>query len=417
MEQLTQDLASSLKVSGGNGNVATSTSSPAEVLPELPPARAPRKGMTLEETVADLKQHPLFMTELDDDEDNADLQALQALAYDGTPLENAANFKEQGNDSFRARRWTDAKEFYTKGVALLTAEERRRANGEVKEDDDSEDQVRQQRALLEQLHVNRAACHLELRNYRSCTLDCAAALRLNPSNVKAFYRSARALLAVDKIAEADDACARGLELDANNKPLRDVAQSIIDRAQALDAKRKATDERETKARRREFLVRAALRAQGIRTRTTGQPPEMEDAHIALVPDPDDEASNLSFPTVLLYPLHHESDFIKAFNEADTLEQHLAYVFPLPWDTEALYSPPSSPTGGGAVECYMETATGGLIKVGRRVPLRKVLSTPNVEVVDELVKIFIVPKTRAAAWVDEFKKKKAATTAAVAAGKT
>ncbi|TVY25351.1 Hsp70/Hsp90 co-chaperone [Lachnellula hyalina] len=127
---------------------------------------------------------------------------------------------------------------------------------------------------------------------------------------------------------------------------------------------------------------------------------MEDAKIQLVPDPVDPTSTLSFPTVLLYPLHLESDFIKAFNETEPLGHHLSYILPLPWDKEGLYKPTS-------VECYMETISGGLIKVGRKVSLLKVLTSGNVEVVDEVVKIFVVPKAKAEDWVLDFKKKKAA----------
>lgn len=372
-------------------------------MPELPPAWALNAGKTVDETAADLKQHPLFMTELDADgaEDNPDLAALQALAYDGTPLENAANFKEQGNESFRAKRWADAKEFYAKGVAILTAEERRRRNSTEDGDGDGKE-AQQERALLEQLHVNRAACHLELANYRSCTADCAAALRLNPANVKALYRSGRALLAVDRVAEADDACARGLALDSANPALLSLARSVADRAAHLEVARKAAEARDDAVRQREARLRAALRANGIRTRSTGKPPQMEDARVQMVQDADgtDGDGSLVFPTVLLYPEHLESDFIKAFGEAESLDQHFGYVFPLPWDREGVYA-------ADTVECYMETTTGGLVKVGRKVPLLKVLGSGSVEVVDDLLKIFVVPKAKAAAWVKEFKEKRAA----------
>jgi hypothetical protein len=60
-----------------------------------------------------------------------------------------------------------------------------------------------------------------------------------------------------------------------------------------------------------------------------------------------------------------------------------------------------------VECYVETVSGGLVKVGRKVPLLKVLGTGNVEVVDDLLKVFVVPKARVEGWVKEFKEKKAA----------
>jgi tetratricopeptide (TPR) repeat protein len=436
MDQVTKS-TESLNL-GGSATNEPAVPDIASMLPELPPARMFNAHMTVDETVAQLKQHPLFMTELDESGDNEQLAALQALAYDGTPLENAANFKDQGNECFREKRWADAKEFYAKGVAILAAEELRRAKGEkrnVKKDaepmvfnpDADKDQapdlkedaptpepkdadlvevaddpaeVQSEKALLETLYVNRAACHLELRNHRSCTLDCAAALRLNPRNLKALYRSARALLAVNRIAEADDACARGLEIDASNKPLQTLAQDIIQASAADAARRKRDDERESNERRRDTLLKTALEARGIRTRTTGAPPDMEDAKVKLAPDELDPESALVVPTLLLYPCHFESDFIKAFNERESLDQHFGYVFPLPWDRAGEYSP-------AGVECYAETVSGGLVKVGRKVPLLKVLGGGNVEVVDDLLKVFVVPKARAEGWVKEWKEKKAA----------
>lgn len=391
----------------------------ASMFPELSPGRAMTQNKTVDEVVAELKQSPFFMTEL---EENDETEAFKALAYEGTPLENASEFKEQGNECFKTRRWADAKEFYTKGVLILAAEERKRkqasdpvqqsSTAKPKDEDaeqsksendkreTSEDEIHQERATLESLYVNRAACHLELKNYRSCWLDGSAALRLNPKNIKAYYRSARAFLAVGRIAEADDACARGLAIDPSNNPLKTVARDIIKKAEETSAKQRRDAERVAKEKRREMLVKAALKAREIRTRATAQPPEMEDAGVKLVPDPDDPASHLCFPTVLLYPAHLESDFVKAFNETDSLADHLAYILPLPWDREGAYTS----TG---VECYMETVAGGLIKVGKKVPLLKILTGGKVEVVDEVVRIFVLPKAQAAGWVEEFKMKKAA----------
>ncbi|GAW14352.1 hypothetical protein ANO14919_037530 [Xylariales sp. No.14919] len=388
------------------------------MFPELSPGRAMTEKKSVDEVVAELKKTPFFMTEL---EENDETEAFKALAYEGTPLENASEFKEQGNDCFKTRRWADAKEFYTKGILILAAEERirkraddqpsqqppkvksefgeERLNGEKKQAA-SEDEICQERAILESLYVNRAACHLELKNYRSCWLDGSAALRLNPKNIKAYYRSARAFLAVGRIAEADDACSRGLALDESNNPLKTVARDIIKKAEETSAQQRREAERLAKEKRREMLIKAALKAREVRTRVTAQPPEMEDAGVKLVPDPDDPASHLCFPTVLLYPVHLESDFIKAFNETDSLADHLGYVFPLPWDREGAYSL-------AGVECYMETVAGGLIRLGKKVPLLKALAGGKVEVVDEVVRIFVLPKSQAAAWVEEFKMKKAA----------
>ncbi|KZL86203.1 tpr repeat-containing protein [Colletotrichum incanum] len=382
----------------------------------LPPGHALLSGKTPDEVLADLNKSPLFMTEL---EENDDVAALQALAYEGTARENGEEFKERGNECFKAKMYADAKEFYTKGIDILALEERRRAKGEKTfhtekarsgegddaeerdvEVEDDDEEIAKQKAVLESLYVNRAACHLELGNYRSCWTDCGLALRLNPKNLKAYYRSARALLKVDRIAEADDACARGLALDEDNKPLKAVAQDIIKAAERADAKTKRETERKAKERRREMLLKAALAARGIKTRATAQPPEMEDARMRLVPDEDDPSSSLSFPAVFLYPLQLESDFIKAFNETECLADHLAYILPVPWDEKREYSP-------DGVECYMETTKGGLVKVGKKATLLKILSGGNVEVVDGIVRVYIVPAAKAKGWIEEFKIKKAA----------
>ncbi|SPN98606.1 related to hsp90 chaperone complex associated protein CNS1 [Cephalotrichum gorgonifer] len=367
--------------------------------PIIGPQEAPRK--TVDEVWEDFNKSPLFMTEL---EENDDIAALQALAYEGTPFDNASDFKERGNECFAEKNPRDAVEYYSKGVNILWHEERKRRPGEVTIGQTegvpaTEEEIAQQKKVLEALYINRAASHLELGNYRSCWLDCAAALRLNPKNVKAWYRSAKALLKVDRIEEADDACARGLALDPDNKALRGVADDIIKRNEFVQKRKKLQEAREASERRKKEVLAAAIKARGVRMRKTDKPPEMEDARVKLVPDEEDPRSTLVFPTMLFYPLHFETDFIKAFNEQETLGDHLSYVFPLPWDTKGEYT-------AAKVECYVETVTGGLIKIGKKLPLLNVLGGGKVEVVDQVVKIFVVPKAGAEGWVKTFKEQKA-----------
>lgn len=381
------------------------------MMPELPPALAAVRNKTTEEILADLNKSPLFMTEL---EDNDDVAALQALAYEGTPLENASDFKESGNECYKEGKLGDAKEFYTKGINILTAEVRRRARGEPptpaadsnsngdpgaappKTSSDDPDEVAREAAVLESLHINRAACHLELRNYRSCTVDCAAALNLNPRNIKALYRSARALSRLNKIPEAEDAVERGLALDPENAPLQAVRAEVAERRRVQAKRQQREEERAATEVRRRYLLRVALRQRGVRTRSTDRPPDMDGARCQLVPDPDDaDASSLAFPTMILYPADMQSDFIKAFGEQDCVGVHLSYLLPLPWDHNGAYTQ-------SGVECYVETAKGSLLKLGKKVPLIKVLALDSMEVVDELVRIFVLPKAKAAKWVKEFK---------------
>jgi len=113
--------------------------------PALPPGLAELNSVPRDEFLSSMERHPLFMQSLDsaqgEDDDNPELEALKALAYEGTPREIALNFKEQGNEAFREKRYRDALEFYTKG---LTAH--------------SEDIE-----LEKTLFINRAATNLELR--------------------------------------------------------------------------------------------------------------------------------------------------------------------------------------------------------------------------------------------------------------
>ena len=113
----------------------------------LPPAIAGVKNTTTEEFLKAMNKMPLFMTELDESNEdgtgeNSGLEALKALAYEGEPHEVAQNFRNQGNDCYRARAWGDAVEYYTKALAVKCG---------IAE-------------IEEACYVNRAAANLELSN-------------------------------------------------------------------------------------------------------------------------------------------------------------------------------------------------------------------------------------------------------------
>lgn len=221
-----------------------------------------------------------------------------------------------------------------------------------------------------------------------------AALQINPRNVKAHYRMASAMFAIHKLAEAAIACRAGLMVDSTNATLTALQAKILEKQKAMDVKQKKIQEEADIKRKQATTLTQALKARQIKLRNTNQSPETKDAEIKLVPDPMSLKSTLVFPVVILYPLHLQSDFIKAFGEEQTLQGHLEYLLPLPWDTIEEYS---------SNEAYMETVSGGLIKWGKKVELLKVLSGGKVEVVDGLIKVNIVPKSRASEWVESFKK--------------
>jgi hypothetical protein len=189
----------------------------------------------------------------------------------------------------------------------------------------------------------------------------------------------------------------GLGLDPTNAALSATHAKIIARTEYLEKLETARRKRLEKEASERATLALALKARGILTRTsTESPPELEDAAVQLE-NPADPSSNLTLPVLLLYPTHGQSDFVKAFGERETLGQHLEYIFPLPWDSAHEYTL-------DGVEAYMETVSGGLIKVGKKMKLHKVLGSGKTEVVDGLVRISVVPNGKAAGWIEEFKKR-------------
>lgn len=91
-------------------------------------------------------------------ETNEMLEALQALQYDGTKAEIALNFKDQGNEGIAEKRWADAREFYSKGLAVLLF----KGEGKWEKPTDMDQELKQRETLKEQLFSNRARANLEL---------------------------------------------------------------------------------------------------------------------------------------------------------------------------------------------------------------------------------------------------------------
>lgn len=120
------------------------------------------------------------MTSLDSS-DNVDLEALKALAYEGTKAEVAGNFREQGNECARLKQWRDAREYYDKAIAVCkhgvpkaeAVEEEggvemdlKNGDGAVEEEVvDQEAERKREKAIEEASYVNRALCNLELRTF------------------------------------------------------------------------------------------------------------------------------------------------------------------------------------------------------------------------------------------------------------
>jgi len=217
---------------------------------------------------------------------------------------------------------------------------------------------------------------------------------MNPNNVKAFYRSASACLALDKIPQAKDAAGRGLGIDPANAAMRSLVARIATRESEIKSRDMRREEEEARRVQESIALRDAYKKRNLKSRKTDKPPNLEDAEPSLA-DPIDPKSELSLPVLILYPLASQTDFIKSFDESTTMNDHLAYLLPTPWDGSNEYTPEQ-------VDCYMPTAASGLIKVGKKLTLTKVLSSGKLELVDGLLNVFVVPSAKATEWIDDYK---------------
>ncbi|EGF82990.1 hypothetical protein BATDEDRAFT_21274 [Batrachochytrium dendrobatidis JAM81] len=294
------------------------------------------KRKTDDELVDEVLSTPLFMSRLSKDDvvENETLAALQSLQFDGTPREVAENFKHQGNAAFKEgpRKYKDAVAYYTKALA---------ANAQDKKLDSI-------------LYSNRAAVNLEQGNYRQVLNDCAAAIRLDPKNIKALFRSTKALFALDRVDEGIDCCELGISIDPQNKSLHAELLKLKKKKQVLDdldAKRKL---REQLKRDQETQLQNAIAKQGYKLVQSVLPDADDDddknvAKSVLLNHPlaadhkikfDATTSSLKFPVLFLYPEHKQSDFIAEFDENDTFYMHMETMFSeaAPWDPEHAYHP-------------------------------------------------------------------------------
>jgi tetratricopeptide (TPR) repeat protein len=301
---------------------------------------------TDQERIDAVLQTPFFMNTLTvDPESNEVLQALQSLQLEGTPEEVAENFKVQGNTCYLEGkpRFQDAIIFYTKGILANSG-------------NNNLDSI---------LYCNRAAVHLSLSNYGKVLNDCAMALKLNPKNLKAYYRSTRALYALDRVDEGIDCCVKGLEIDNENANLISELTKLKTKKENLAAMKLKREEKAAAMFQQERELSNALKSRGYKLETIDdQPlvhPNAPSAKISLT------ATGLMFPVLFLYPEYNQSDFIAEFHETDTFFSHFQTMFadPAPWDVKCTYLPET-------IEWFFEEA-GKLVPVLRRV---KALSAPN-----------------------------------------
>ncbi|SCV03209.1 LAME_0H08592g1_1 [Lachancea meyersii CBS 8951] len=353
--------------------------------PALPPQLSEFQNKTTDEVLEELNRMPFFMKTLDETDgeggQNTELEALKALAYEGEPHEIAENFKKQGNELYKAKRYGDARELYNKGLDV---------DCEVAE-------------INESLHSNRAACELELKNYRRCINDCKLALQINPKNVKCYYRVARAFHSLDRADEAKQTVQFALQLDPENKALGALFEKIRKREEEVQAYEAQKLKEKTDKERLQTLLDASLILRNFTNIDTTNPPELLEKAKLYLEDESDVQSQLIFPAMVFYPSSDEFDFIGAVGELSTPEDLLNILLQRPqeWFDQPIHQDFTTKK----LLAFMETEAGGLVKIGKRVTFHNVLKmqSPVVPLLDKSLRIYFVPKSSSEEWLSKWDK--------------
>lgn len=314
---------------------------------------------------------PLFMRELpsgkdgDGAESDVALAALQSLIHEGTPEEVASNFKDQGNEYFKGRRFREAEGFYTQGIDALTTRPIEGQEGVRRVPVEDKD-----RALYNALLLNRAAANLELENYGRVLKDVHIVLEHEPKSSKALFRAARALIKLRRFEEALDACDRCLAFDPDNKDVEKLKDVAVKGIEAETRKAQEMAQAVDREKSIKAALNTALKYHGItvsRTQIDNVDPESLP-HLDPPLPSDPKTAELICRVALVYPQYGQTDLIIRFSTHDTLGAHLDTILPdpsssdgqldyPPWDTKKEYS-------SRGVNLYVRTKWGRVLKLGR-----------------------------------------------------
>ncbi|CAN0861282.1 Tetratricopeptide repeat protein 4 homolog [Linum grandiflorum] len=166
------------------------------------------------------------------------------------------------------------------------------------------------------LYSNRAHVNLLLGNYRRALTDAEEAIKLSPSNVKAFYRAAKASLSLNLLSEAKSFGEKGLELDSSNAELDKLVRQIGDL-------RVQQDKREAEVNN--AVAEAKELVSAFETRGLKMGVAMYQELAGLRKPQLDQNKLLHWPVLLLYAEVMSSDFIEDFCEIDMFSTHFDMI--------------------------------------------------------------------------------------------
>ncbi len=354
-----------------------------EGAPQLPPGMADFAGKSADEMLKDLKSTPFFMENYDEKEnsdENSQIEALKALQAEEKPSDRADYLKSRGNDFYRKNDYKEAIKCYTEGINVKSG----------------------MNYVDAALYLNRAACNLAVKNYRKCIDDCKECLERQQKNIKAFYRMGNAYFHIEKYDEAENALKAAVTIDKKSKAVKSLLASIQGKKLEIRKAKEVKERKLHEKQEKEENLKQALEIRNYTNISTSLPEDVPDDSELHLEDSNDVQSQLIIPAVILYPTTNEFDFVGAVSELSTPLQL----------TEMLMDRPEEYFNDGkhqnfrpkSLAVYLESNSGGVIKVGKKVMFSNALS--KAPLFDGILRVYIVPKVESEKWLSTWDKKKA-----------
>ncbi|KAG9413321.1 cytochrome c oxidase subunit 1 [Aphanomyces cochlioides] len=121
-------------------------------------------------------------------------ELVEELTIEKKDVKLASQAKEEGNELFKAGRYLDAHDLYSKALRLCPTDDEYAYNKAV-------------------YYNNRAACLIHLGRPDEAIEDCTQSITLSPTYVKAYMRRSQAYEKIDKLEEALQDVKKVLEID------------------------------------------------------------------------------------------------------------------------------------------------------------------------------------------------------------
>uniref|UniRef100_A0A7S3LJR8 Cns1/TTC4 wheel domain-containing protein n=1 Tax=Aplanochytrium stocchinoi TaxID=215587 RepID=A0A7S3LJR8_9STRA len=267
--------------------------------------------------------HPLFWETIPETKEaEVYTEAFNELIYENrTPDELAQDFKDKGNETFKwgEKFYDKALEYYNEGIHWCM-------KGETLNVENRKCYV----ALLS----NRAAINLKRKNYGSVIRDCAKAASVNsakPStNVKVYYRAARAFYALGRFSEAKVALKHAIDADPENKLVKKLAEEVKSKLKEAKKRKLEKERHQIKLRGEDEIMRKECMKRNIKVgpliMDIGNYTQ-ETAGTGKFPHPKIASGALIWNVLLMYPEHSTSDYVQQWNEHVTFGEQLELMFP------------------------------------------------------------------------------------------